>query len=231
MGRQKSVLLTRACSRSGAPENDQTVESVISMSEAHQHARERGATAVESAIVLALLLLVFIGIIEFSVLMTSRANMKAAVNAAVRAGSVASSAPDADYLILQEIHAKLSGNVESLDYVIVFNANGAGDSQPPVECVAAANSGGLGLVAQKCNIYSKTVLGALNLGSFGYDAITNPTATSDKFWPAKTRSATYSGGRDLLGVYIANESKSITGLVPKIHMQTGSILRIEAQDV
>jgi Flp pilus assembly pilin Flp len=196
-----------------------------------KHSPERGATAVESAIVLALLLLVFIAIIEFSVLMTSRANMKAAVNAAVRAGSVASNAADSDYLILQEINAKLSGNVESVEYVIVFNANSAVDSQPPPECVTAAKAGASGLAVQKCNIYNKAVLGTPNLGSFGYDAITNPTATSDKFWPAKSRSATYSGGRDFLGVHIASASKSITGFVPKVQMQTSSILRIEAQDV
>ena len=173
------------------------------------HKHERGATAVESAIVLALLLLVFIAIIEFSVLMTSRANMKAAVNAAARTGSVASNAPDSDYLILQEISAKLSGNVESVDYVIVFNANSAVNSQPPPECVVAANSGIAGLATQKCNIYNKAVLAGPNVASFGYDLATNPTATADKFWPAKSRSATYSGGRDFLGVYIASQSKSI----------------------
>jgi Flp pilus assembly protein TadG len=192
---------------------------------------ERGATAVESAIVLSLLLLLFIGIIEFSVLMTSRANMKSAVNAAVRVGSIASNSADTDYLILKEINAKLASRVESVDYVIVFNANAAIDSQPPPACVLAAKSGGAGVLANQCNIYNKSVLATPNAASFGYDAITNPTATSDQFWPAKARSATYSGGRDLLGVYIASKSKSITGIVPKIEMRTVSILRIEAQDV
>jgi Flp pilus assembly protein TadG len=186
---------------------------------------------VESAIVLALLLLVFIAILEFAVLMTSRANIKAAVNAAVRAGSVGSNAADSDFLILQEIRAKLSDNVESIDYVIVFKANATVDSQPPPECVTAAKNGIAGLVAQQCNIYSKAVLRAPNVANFGYDATTNPTATADQFWPAKARSATYSGGRDLLGVYLASASKSITGFIPKIQMQTSSILRIEAQDV
>jgi TadE-like protein len=191
---------------------------------------ERGATAVESAIVLSLLLLLFIAIIEFSILMTSRANMKSAVNAAVRVGSIASNSPDSDYLILKEINADLSGRVELVDYVIVFNANTAIDSQPPPQCVSAANSGSGGLAIQQCNIYNKSVLAAPNTASFGYDPVTKPAAF-DKFWPAKTRSATYSGGRDLLGVYIASRSKSITGIVPKIDMRTVSILRIEAQDV
>ncbi len=208
-----------------------TIGTIGSVGGVSFRSKERGATAVESAIVLSLLLLVFVAIIEFSVLMTSRANMKAAVNAAVRAGSVASNAADSDYLILQEINAKLSGNVESVDYVIVFNANSSIDSEPPAACVSAAKIGVAGLAIQKCNIYSKAVLRAPNVASFGYDAVTNPTATSDKYWPAVSRSATYSGGRDLLGVYIASASKSITGIVPKIQMQTASILRIEAQDV
>jgi TadE-like protein len=190
---------------------------------------------VESAIVLSLLLLVLIGIIEFSLLMTSRANMKSAVNAAVRAGSIASNSPDSDYLILKEITSHLSGGVELVDYVIVFDATTAVDSQPPPACVAAAKGGGTGVSVTasgtQCNIYAKSVLAAPVEASFGYDAVTNPTATSDKFWPAKRRSATYSGGRDLLGVYIASKSKSVTGLVPRFDMQTVSILRIEAQDV
>jgi TadE-like protein len=193
--------------------------------------KEHGATAVESAIVLSLLLLLFIAIIEFSVLMTSRANMKSAVNAAVRVGSIASNSPDSDYLILKEINSHLSGRVELVDYVIVFNANTAIDSQPPPSCIAAAKSGAAGVALEQCNIYQKSILGAPNAASFGYDALTDPTKTADKFWPAKKRSATYSGGRDLLGVYIASKSKSITGIVPKIEMQTASILRIEAQDV
>jgi Flp pilus assembly protein TadG len=192
---------------------------------------ELGATAVESAVVLSLLLLIFIGIIEFSILMTSRANMKSAVNAAVRVGSITSNSADSDFLILKEINAKLASRVESVDYVIVFDASAAIDSQPPPACVSAAKSGSAGLALQKCNIYQKTAVTSPSVSTFGYDAATNPTATSDKFWPAKTRSATYSGGRDLLGVYIASRSKSITGIVPKIEMQTVSILRIEAQDV
>jgi TadE-like protein len=205
----------------------------------HRPKAELGTTAVESAIVLALLLLVLIGIIEFSVLMTSRANMKSAVNAAVRAGSIASNAPESDFLILEEINSHLSGSVEMVDYVIVFNAASAIDSQPPPACVTAAKGGGTGVSfaafgttpATQCNIYNRSKLAAPIKASFGYDSTTNIAATSDKFWPARLRSATYSGGRDLLGVYIASKSKSITGLVPRFEMQTASILRIEAQDV
>jgi Flp pilus assembly protein TadG len=193
--------------------------------------REHGITAVETAMVLPLLLLFFIGILEFSLLMTSRANMKAAVNAAVRAGSVASNAPEADYLILSEINKYLSNRVESVDYVIIFNANSAIGSQPPAACLQAAKSGGTGSAADKCNIYYRSTLAAPVAATFGYDALTNATAIADKFWPAKSRSATYSGGRDLLGVYIGSKSKSVTGLVPETSMKSVSILRIEAQDV
>ena len=191
---------------------------------------ENGVTAVETAITLALLLLIFIGIIEFSVLMTSRANMKAAVNAAVRAGSIASNSADTDYVILNELRADLSGRVEAVEYVIIFNANNVVNSQPSSSCLGMAANGGTGVTSQ-CNIYSQSILKTPNASSFGYDPATNPTAISDIHWPALTRSATYSGGRDLLGVYIASKSKSITGLVPKLSMQTTSVLRIEAQDV
>ena len=192
--------------------------------------QEVGASTVEAAMVLPLLLLAFIGIIEFSLLMTSRANMKAAVTAAVRVGSVASKSADSDFVILKEIGRSLSSKIEQVDYVIVFNANAAVNSQPSTQCIQSAKTGGAG-VGTQCNIYYRAALANPIESTFGYDALTNATATSDKFWPAKTRSATYSGGRDLLGVYIASTSKSITGLVPKVAMKTVSILRIEAQDV
>jgi TadE-like protein len=214
--------------RSNLPTQDGTLDPT---KQATHRSKERGATAVESAIVLSLLLLVFIAIIEFSILMASRANMKSAVNAAVRAGAIASNSAETDYLILKEINANLAGRVELVDYVIVFNANTAIDSRPAPACIAAAKSGAAGALGIQCNIYQKSVLAAPNVASFGYDAATDPTKISDKFWPAKARSATYSGGRDLLGVYIASKSKSITGIVPKFEMQTFSILRIEAQDV
>ncbi len=192
--------------------------------------REDGASTVEAAMVLPLLLLAFIGILEFSLLMTSRANMKSAVNAAARAGSVASNSTDSDFVILKEIGRNLSNKVELVDYVIVFNANAAVNSQPSSTCLQAAKTGGTGFL-NECNIYYRNTLAAPVAATFGYDALTNPSATSDKFWPAKKRLATYSGGRDLLGVFVASTSKSVTGLVPKVQMKTVSILRIEAQDV
>ena len=195
-----------------------------------QRKRELGASTVETALVLPLLLLAFIGIIEFSLLMTSRANMKAAVTAAVRVGSVASKSSDSDFVILKEIGRSLSTKIEQVDYIIVFNANAAVNSQPSTQCIQSAKTGGAGIGSQ-CNIYYRATLANPIESTFGYDALTNAAATSDKFWPARTRSATYSGGRDLLGVYIASTSKSITGLVPRVAMKTVSILRIEAQDV
>jgi Flp pilus assembly protein TadG len=225
------LRITSTLSQAAKQTLDRSLHTGLQNIRAADPSTEHGATAVESAIVLSLLLLLFVAIIEFSILMTSRANMKSAVNSAVRVGSIASNSPDSDYQILKEINANLSGRVELVDYVIVFNANTAIDSQPDPACVTAAKNGGAGVLANQCNIYNKSVLATPNSASFGYDAVSNPTAISDKFWPARTRSATYSGGRDLLGVYIASRSKSITGIVPKIGMQTVSILRLEAQDV
>ena len=206
------------------------ISNQLSKTSERRERREKGATAVETSIVLALLLLFFIGIMEFSLLMTSRANLKAAVNAAVRAGSVASRAPDADYVILTEVRKYLSNRVESVDFVIVFKANSVVNAKPSAACIQAAKTGSAGVV-NECNIYFRSTLTAPVASTFGYDAATNSTAVSDKFWPAKLRSATYSGGRDLLGVYIGSKSKSVTGLVPETAMKSVSVLRIEAQDV
>jgi hypothetical protein len=191
---------------------------------------ERAAAVVESAIMLSLLLILLLGIMEASLLMMNRSNVKSSVHLASRAGSIAANDPDADYAVLRELRKSLSDQVGTVEYVIVFNANGISDGQPPMPCLASAQSGSAG-IGGLCNVYSQAQVANPDPNSFGYDALLNPTALADKNWPARRRAATYSQGRDLIGVYLRTESRSITGLIPRSAMSTSVVLRLEARGV
>ena len=147
---------------------------------------ERGTNVVESAVMVSLLFLVLLGILEAAMLMTNRSNVKSSVNLAVRSGSVAANDPDADYVILRDLGKLLGDQVPSVRYVIVFQANSVLAGQVPASCVASANTGGSG-VAGLCNVYWPSVLRNPVQSQFGFDPITNATATADQSWPAVSR--------------------------------------------
>jgi hypothetical protein len=65
---------------------------------------------------------------------------------------------------------------------------------------------------------------------FGY-SIDEPSRVADIRWPAGDRSATYTGGRDLVGVQIEATHRSMTGLFPTTTDRYVSVLRLEAQGV
>ena len=191
---------------------------------------ESGANVVESAVIVSVLFMFLLGILEGSLLMTNRSNIKSSVNLALRAGSVAANDPDADFQILTDLNKLLSDQVGTVRYAIVYNANSSTNGAPPASCVTAANSGGNG-VAGLCNVYTNATVRSPVAANFGYDATSNPTATADLRWPARGRAATYSGGRDQLGLYVASTLRSITGLIPRTEMQSFAVVRLEARGV
>ena len=191
---------------------------------------ERGNTIVESAVIVSLLFVVLVGIFEGSLAMAQNSNVRSSVNLATRTGSIMADDPDADLQILTELKRLLDDKTSTVRYVIVFKANAVTDSRPPASCLSSAESGGTG-VSGLCNVYSLATLKNPAAASFGYDALTNPTATADQNWPASDRAATYTGGRDSLGVYVSSSFRSVTGLIPSAIIKSSSVLRLEARGV
>jgi TadE-like protein len=189
---------------------------------------ERGASAVEGAIILPLFLGIIVGVMEVGVLMKHRAEVRQSVATSARTASLAGNHRSADFEILTELKKSLKAEATSVRYVIVFKAaNGA--SAAPAECIAAAEAGNPG-VETKCNVYTDVQLNNPDPALFGY-SIDEPLRVADIKWPAGDRSATYTGGRDLVGVQIKATHESLTGLFPTTTDQYVSVLRVEAQGV
>jgi hypothetical protein len=189
---------------------------------------EAGASAVEGAIILPLFLGLIVGVMEVGVLMQHRAEVRQAVSSGTRLASLAGNNRSADFEILAELKRSLKSQAESVRYVVVFKAaNGA--SAAPSDCIAAAENGGTG-VDHLCNVYTAAQLNNPDPVLFGY-SIDEPSRVADIRWPAGDRSATYTGGRDLVGVQIEATHRSMTGLFPTTTDRYVSVLRLEAQGV
>jgi TadE-like protein len=193
-----------------------------------ERSREKGASAVEGAIILPLFLGLIVGVMEIGVLMQHQAETRQAVASSTRLASLAGNNRSADFEILTELKQSLKSQVKSVGYVIVFKAeNGA--SGAPASCIAEAEAGNNG-VDDVCNVYTAAQLDNPDPALFGY-SIDEPLRVADIRWPAGDRSATYTGGRDLVGVQITATHRSMTGLFPSTSDRYVSVLRLEAQGV
>jgi Flp pilus assembly protein TadG len=183
---------------------------------------------VEGAIILPLFLALIVGVMEVGVLMQHRAEVRQAVSSSAREASLSGNNRSADYNILTQLKRSLKSQVSSVRYVVVFKA-ADGASAAPAACVQAANDGETG-VDGVCNVYTAAQLTNPDPATFGY-SVDEPTRTADIRWPAGDRSASYTGGRDLLGVQIEATHTSMTGLIPATTDRYVSVLRLEAQSV
>lgn len=91
---------------------------------------EHGATIVEMAIVLPLLLLLVIGMLEIGLAFKSFLTVSAAARDGVRVASLAGTNPDADCFVIQDVGGTLAtgGVIENLQRVEIYKASpGTGD--------------------------------------------------------------------------------------------------------
>lgn len=189
---------------------------------------EFGAVLTEGAIILPLFLAIIVGVIEVGIMMQHRSEVRESVSAAARKASLSANDANADYLIVQALRSRLGPRLPEVRYAIVFKAPD-GASQARQDCVDSAESGGTG-VPGVCNVYSNAVLSAPDPTKFGYTTA-EPTRTADQNWPARDRSATYSGGRDLVGVQVKASFRSTTGIFPSSSDTYVSVIRLEARGV
>lgn len=189
---------------------------------------ETGAVLVEGAIVLPLFLALIVGVMEISLLMQHRSEVRQSVAAAARKASLSANDANADFRALEELRRTLGPRLPEVRYVIVFKA-ATGASRATSECVGAAERGEAG-VPDLCNIYSNAVISAPNPNLFGYTTA-DPTRTADQNWPARDRSASYTGGRDLIGVQVRTTYRSTTGIFPTSTDTFVSVIRLEARGV
>lgn len=88
---------------------------------------DRGAVAVEMAVVVPILLLLAFGMLEFGLAFKSKLTISNAVNSATRQATVLGSDDAADVEILDALEAGLSGAVDRVEYVDIFKGDASGD--------------------------------------------------------------------------------------------------------
>ena len=133
---------------------------------------DRGAVAIEAALVLPLLMSLIFGALEIGGAMKSYSGASNAVRAGGRMASVAGNDAMADQLILERVAVEAAGiGKGEIQYVIIWNATPVGSQPatktPPAACISlanaasAANADSLGVpdggsanpAAGACNIY------------------------------------------------------------------------------
>lgn len=96
------------------------------MLNARRRDRERGAVAVEMAIVVPVLVLLAFGMLEFGLALKTKLTISQAVNQATRHATVLGTDDFADVEILDALVAGLSGELETVEHVDIFKGDAGG---------------------------------------------------------------------------------------------------------
>jgi Flp pilus assembly protein TadG len=186
-----------------------------------RHADE-GVTLLETAFVVPFLVLIVLGIWEFSNGWQANLNVQASVRAATRTGSSLGNDRAADYSILQTVKAGLTKfSTSDIQRVVVYKAS-ASNGAIPTACVNGASS-----AADSCNVYTGAQVNTLTLASF--TGTTSCGAGSpDASWCPTSRNVSQATP-DYLGVYIRVLSRYQTGFFPGsgITIEKTMVMRLE----
>jgi Flp pilus assembly protein TadG len=181
-----------------------------------------GVAVVETAIVLPFLVLLMLGIWEFSNGWQANLNVQATVRAAARTGSGLGNDRAADYSILQAAKAGLTKFATAdVQRVVVYKAT-AVDGAVPAACINGPSS-----PTDFCNVYTGAQVNTLTLADFTGTTGCNP-GSPDAAWCPTSRSVTQANP-DYVGVYIRVLSRYQTGFFPGsgITIEKTMVMRLE----
>ena len=178
--------------------------------------RERGAALVEMALVLPFLVLLAFGLVETGMGWRNAITVTSAARQGARVSSHLGVNPQADREGLLAVQAVMGAEMDQVDFIVFYKANGSGALPPGCE------GGSIGGV---CNWYDQTAIGNLGndaaWGCSGYDSAWCGEGAGGREDDVRTA--------DHLGVYIAFQHEYFTGVfpgtAPVIKRQT--IMRIE----
>ena len=170
---------------------------------------ERGAAAVEFALILPIVAALTFGLIDGSLTFFRWTAISQASRAGARTVSEMGTNQLADYKTLQAV-AEMLSNVapEDIDRVVIYNADDGRDdtpmdNPPPAACLTSATG-----VADTCNVYTAADLGQTReqYAAAGRFASWNPLTRDDE---------DDADGVDYVGVYVRAELKTPTKMLGK----------------
>lgn len=194
-----------------------------------RHRRERGAIALEFAMVIPLLALLAFGTIEMGSAWRDSQTVLSSTRAAARSLAQFGDAPLADRDALLSVDAALATSDLTVRAVIVYESDDTvNDGGPPDACVAAANSGLVYSGAEPCNVYPALEY-AIAIGAGGDAAFGCTGADVDRNWCPALRDRAQATAT-FIGVYVVAGRTSVTGsdLVPvPTELEQFSVMRME----
>jgi len=159
---------------------------------------------VESALALPLFLLLIFGTMEFGLAFRSYLTLSNSTRDAARFAATLGKDADADFQVLNEAVANLSGfKAGTIQKIIIFKATGP-TSTTSSGALAACRTGS---VTGLCNTY---VGGSISMNSANYGCnYTSP----DRYWCPAGRKVAVSDPPDYLGIYIEIRHTGLTGVI------------------
>ena len=174
--------------------------------------RERGAAALEFALVAPLFFLVVFGGIELGLMFRSDLTLSDLTRNAARAGSIQRDNPDSDRVILTRIFNQSENLNGDITKIIIYNADSLA-SEVPADCVNGGSKAGV------CNVYITLDGGGstdLALIAEGFGALANAG-----YVPDQRKQLTN------IGVYVEYEYSFVTGFFDSTTLSSNAIEVIE----
>jgi Flp pilus assembly protein TadG len=191
----------------------------------HQGHGDRGATIVEFALVLPLLLLLGLGTVEMGLGFVAHDRVETATAQAARVAAVSGSRAEADRDILMTLQTSLPAEeLANLDRVVIFKPSSTQGAVPAGCIKVAGDSSQTG--TSTCNTYTGATVRsvtATDMTGFG-----GGITAADRYWAPSTRKDTLAGPPDYIGVWLRTTHENITGaFFGDLAMTKVSIFRIQ----
>ncbi|MCC6434163.1 MAG: pilus assembly protein, partial [Acidimicrobiales bacterium] len=149
---------------------------------------DAGAVAVEAALIIPVMVLMFAGVIEYGTMFRHGLSVSNAARQGARTAAQVGTTADADFRIVQStLGSRGSLSTAQVDAIIIYKADAA-NGDIPASCISAWDSGANG-VGGVCNVYRR---------STGFLAQADPMP-----WSPATRQNDLYSGREFIGVYVA----------------------------
>jgi Flp pilus assembly protein TadG len=184
---------------------------------------ERGVAVLETALVVPFLMILAIGIWEFSNGWQNNLAVQASVRAAARTGAGLGNDRAADFSMLQALKSGLTDFAASdIQRVVIFDASSS--ATVPATCKAGTS------VAGSCNVYTGAQVNSVTYPSPDFAGTTTTCASPalDRYWCPTGRDVSQASP-DYVGVYVKAFSRYQTGYFPGsgIAIEKTMVMRLE----
>ncbi len=193
---------------------------------------ERGAALIEAAIVTPVFFALIFGIFEVGLLFRNELTTSNASQQGARAASVGGSGPQTDYLVIRSVeHGLAPIDLQRLDVVVVFRADGPDDTVPAACLTASQVYDPLNPAQPACNRYTpidffaeyEDPVSGVDTGNFQCG-----TLAIDRYWCPDDREISLGAGTDYVGVYVQTRHDFISGLFGSNRtLDATTIIRLE----